>query len=207
MSYRKLVTLLCQALYYTCARHLPASYAPLLFGSMSKKCRALLCKPLFYSMGHNVNVERGAYFGSGSLVEIGDNSGIGVNCHVPPDIRIGSDVMMGPEVFIVSRNQNHRFDDVHIAMRLQGHRDTPRVVIEDDVWLGARAIILPGIRIGRGSIIGAGAVVTKDVPPFAICAGNPARIIRYRAPVGSDAVPQESPFDEAPSISLKGELP
>jgi maltose O-acetyltransferase len=129
-------------------------------------------------MGRNVNVEHGAYFGSGCLVEIGDNSGIGVDCHVPANIRIGNDVMMGPDVLIIGRN--HRFDDVNIPMRLQRFKDAPPVVIEDDVWLGARVIILPGIRIGRGSIIGAGAVVTKDVPSFAICAGNPARVKKFR---------------------------
>jgi maltose O-acetyltransferase len=127
-----------------------------------------------------VNVEHGAYFGSGGLVEIGDNSGLGVDCHVPVDIRIGSDVMMGPQVLIIGRSQNHKFDDVSIPMRLKGYQDALPVVIEDDVWLGVRVIVLPGIRIGRGVVIGAGAVVTKDVPPFAICVGNPARIIRFR---------------------------
>jgi maltose O-acetyltransferase len=127
-----------------------------------------------------VNVEHGAYFGSGHLVEIGNNSGIGVSCHVPADIRIGNDVMMGPEVLIIGRNQNHRFDYVGIPMRLQGYEDAPPVVIEDDVWIGARVIVLPGIRIGSGAVIGAGAVVTKDVPPYAVCVGNPARVIRFR---------------------------
>ena len=65
-------------------------------------------------------------------------------------------------------------------MRLQGYAEAIPVVIEDDVWVGARVIVLPGIRIGKGSVIGAGAIVTKDVPPFSICVGNPARIIRSR---------------------------
>lgn len=181
MLYRKLVVFLFQALYYIVARNLPPSYSYSLLGRLSKKCRALVCKQLFHSSGRNVNVEHGAYFGSGRLVEIGDNSGIGVDCHVPANTRIGNDVMMGPEVLIIGRNQNHRFGDVSIPMRLQGYEETPPVVIEDDVWLGARVIILPGVRIGKGSVVGAGAVVTKDVPPLAICAGNPARIIRFRS--------------------------
>ena len=180
MLHRSLVVLLFQTLYYIVARNLPPSYSYSLLGRLSKKCRDLVCKQFFYSIGRNVNVEHGAYFGSGCLIEIGDNSGIGVDCHIPADIRIGNDVMMGPQVLIIGRNQNHRFDDVGIPMRLQGYEDALPVVIEDDVWLGARVIVLPGIRIGRGSVIGAGAVVTKDVPPFAICAGNPARIIRFR---------------------------
>jgi maltose O-acetyltransferase len=180
MFFRKFVVFLSQGFYYMIARHLPPSYAYSWLGRMSKKCRALTCRQLFRSTGQNVNIEHGAYFGSGRMIEIGNNSGIGVNCHVPTDIRIGNDVMMGPEVLIISRNQNHRFDDITIPMRLQGYRESPPVVIEDDVFLGARVIVMPGIRIGSGAVIGAGAIVTKDVPPFAICGGNPARIIRYR---------------------------
>jgi maltose O-acetyltransferase len=180
MPFRKLLVFLSQAFYYIIARHLPTSYSYSFIGRLSKKCRAQTCKQFFYSIGRNVNIEHGAYFGSGRSVEIGDNSGIGVDCHVPSDIRIGNDVMMGPEVLIIGRNQNHRFDDMNIPMRLQGYLDTPPVIIEDDVWLGARVIVLPGIKISRGAVIGAGAIVTKDVPPLAICAGNPARLIKYR---------------------------
>ena len=178
--HRKLVVFIFQALYYTIARNLPPSYSFSFLGRLSKKFRALVCKQIFHSIGCNVNVEHGAYFGSGRLVEIGDNSGIGVNCHIPADIRIGKDVMMGPEVLIIGQNQNHKFDDVSIPIRLQGYEDAPPVIIEDDVWLGARVIVLPGARIGRGAVIGAGAIVTKNVPPHAICVGNPAHIIRYR---------------------------
>jgi len=167
-----------QALYYGVVRRLPPSYAWSFVGRLSKKCRAFVCEQIFHATGRNVNVEHGAYIGSGRLIEIGDNSGIGVNCHVPADIRIGRDVMMGPDVLIIGRN--HRFDDISTPMRLQGYQEAPPVVIEDDVWLGARVIILAGVRIGKGAIIGAGAVVAKDVPPCAICVGNPARIIRYR---------------------------
>jgi maltose O-acetyltransferase len=180
MFHRKLVKILFQSLYYSMARNLPPSFSYSWLGRLSKKWRAFVCKHFFHSFGRNVNIEHGAYFGSGQLIEIGDNSGIGVDCHVPADIRIGKDVMMGPEVLIIGRNQNHRFDDLSLPMRLQGHMDAPPVVIEDDVWLGARVIILPGIKIGRGSVIGAGAIVTRDVPPFAICVGNPARVIRFR---------------------------
>jgi maltose O-acetyltransferase len=65
-------------------------------------------------------------------------------------------------------------------MRLQGIKKAQPVSIEDDVWIGARVIILPGVRIGQGSIIGAGAVVAKNIPSYSICVGNPARIIRSR---------------------------
>jgi maltose O-acetyltransferase len=178
MLNRKLSVLFFQSLYYIFACHLPSSFTYSFLGRLSKKCRALICKQFFHSVGRNVNVEHGAYFGSGLLVEIGDNSGIGVNCRVPGDIRIGKDVMMGPDVLIIGRN--HNFEDLTIPMRLQGYKATPPVVIEDDVWLGARVIVLPGIKIGRGAIIGAGAIVSKDVPPFGICVGDPGRIVKFR---------------------------
>ena len=178
MGKPKLCLIFFQALYYSFARNLPPSYA--ILGRPSKRFRAFICKQLFRATGNNVNVEHGAYFGSGRLIEIGDNSGIGADCHIPADIRIGKDVMMGPEVLIISRNQNHRIDRLDVPMRLQGYKESQPVVIEDDVWLGARVIVLPGIRIGRGAVIGAGAIVTKDVPPYAICVGNPARIVRFR---------------------------
>jgi maltose O-acetyltransferase len=178
MLHRKPLVFLFQIIYYAFARYLPPSYTTL--GRLSKKLRAFACKQFFHSTGRNVNVEHGAYFGAGRLIEIGDNSGIGVDCHVPADIHIGRDVMMGPEVLIVSQNQNHRIDNLELPMRLQGYKESLPVVIEDDVWLGARVIVLPGIKIGRGAVIGAGAIVTRDVPPYAVCAGNPARIIRFR---------------------------
>lgn len=97
---------------------------------------------------------------------------------IPYDLKVGKDVMMGPYVIIVG--DNHESSRTDIPMRSQGIKKYPPVRIDDDVWVGARAIILPGLKIGRGAIIGAGAVVTKDVPPYAVCAGNPARVIKYR---------------------------
>lgn len=165
-------------LYYGFARHLPDSYRLPPLGYFSKHIRSFVCKRIFQSMGKNVNVERGARFGWGSGIEIGANSGLGSNCQFPSKIKIGSDVMVGPDVLII--DQSHRFDSVEIPMRLQGDRVLAPVTIEDDVWIGARVIILPGITISRGAIIGAGSVVTKDVPSYAICTGNPARVIKYR---------------------------
>jgi maltose O-acetyltransferase len=164
--------------YYSFARHLPLSYRLGFWGRLSKILRQAVCRKIFKSAGKGLNVERGAFFGSGINIEIGENSGLGENCQVPDNIKIGRDVMMGPDILIIG--QNHEFGDLQIPMRLQGASDTPPVTIGDDVWIGARVIILPGLKIGNGSIIGAGAVVTHDVPPFSICAGNPARVIRYR---------------------------
>jgi len=164
--------------FYGIARHLPSSDNK--YGAWAKLVRRFACRGLFKHMGHHVNIERGAWFGSGQNIEIGDFSGMGVNCRINGPVRIGSHLMMGPDVMIISRR--HNFSRLDIPMMFQGDGEPKLVVIEDDVWIGARAIILPGVRIGQGAIIGAGAVVTKDVPPFAIVGGNPARVIKSRIP-------------------------
>jgi acetyltransferase-like isoleucine patch superfamily enzyme len=119
-------------------------------------------------------------------IHVGDNVDLGyrpILIATRSTIRIGSNVMFGPEVTI--RGGNHRFDlpgipmiSVTNDMKLTEH--DRGVVIEDDVWIGTRAIILHGVTIGRGSVIGAGSVVTKSVPEFTIVAGAPARVIRDR---------------------------
>jgi maltose O-acetyltransferase len=165
-------------IYYGFARHLLVSYRYQPFGKISEKIRLSVCKNIFKITGKNVNIERGAHFGSGSQIEIGNNSGIGENCQVPDNIKIGNDVMMAPDVIIIKKN--HHYEDLSLPMRLQGAKDSAPVIIGNDIWIGTRVIILPGVNIGDGVIIGSGAVVTKDVPPYAICGGNPARIIKYR---------------------------
>jgi len=98
-------------------------------------------------------------------------------------IIIGNHVVFGPEVMIQAGN--HRMDLVGRYMdTIQAHEKRPEddrdVVIEDDVWVGARALILNGVTIHRGAVVAAGAVVTRDVPPYAIVGGVPAQVIRYR---------------------------
>lgn len=165
---------ICYILYYLLARHLPVSYRPYAFGA--KKIRYFICKRLFLECGKNVNVEHGAFFGSGKQVRIGNNSGIGVNCFVGA-VTIGDNVMMGPDVVILSAN--HKFDCLDVPMCEQGS-SVSSVTIGNDVWLGTRVIVLPGKTIGNGAILAAGAVITKDVDDYAIVGGNPARVIKYR---------------------------
>lgn len=93
------------------------------------------------------------------------------------EIFIGDNVIMGGRV--VFHTLNHNYDKKEVLINQQGVTVKP-IKIEDDVWIGSDAIILPGITIGTGSVIGAGSVVTKDVEPYSIVAGNPARLIKKR---------------------------
>jgi maltose O-acetyltransferase len=108
---------------------------------------------------------------------IGNHSTINYGCTLDGRgalITIGANVDIGPEVIIWT--QEHLIDDpMHNVM-------SSPVTIEDYVWIGSRAIILPGVTIGRGAVVAAGAVVTKDVPPLTVVAGNPARFVRSRSP-------------------------
>jgi acetyltransferase-like isoleucine patch superfamily enzyme len=176
LQLRKFHRISCFLIYYFFARKLPVSNYP--GGRFSKWLRGKLCRRMFRQCGRDINVERGADFVTGRTISIGDRSGIGVDSWIRADLTIGRDVMMGPRVIIYGRD--HNFDRTDIPMMDQGIGDYVPIVIEDDVWIGAAAIILKGVQIGRGSIIAAGAVVTKSIPPYSIVGGNPAKVIRYR---------------------------
>lgn len=173
MKIKKKLALL---VYYFIARHLPASDSPYNLGS--KMIRRKLCQVIFKSAGKKINVEHGAFFGSGNEIIIGNYSGIGINARVTGPVTIGDNVMMGPEVHIYT--SNHAFNRTDIPMIQQGNQKNRPVKIMNDVWIGARSLILPGVTIGEGSIIAAGSVVTKDVPSYCIVGGNPAKVIKKR---------------------------
>lgn len=92
-------------------------------------------------------------------------------------IEIGINVMIAQGVSI--RDHDHAFDRLDVPMNVQGVVTAP-IIIEDDVWIGHGVVITKGVTVGKGAILAAGAVVTKDVPPFAIVGGVPAKIIKYR---------------------------
>ena len=165
-------------LFWTVGRNLPWSPRPL--GGIAKQLRGILASAMIDDCGVNVNVERGAWFGSGRGISLGDNSAIGLDCLLIGPVDIGRNVMMGPRcVLLASR---HSTGDVTRPMNSQGFEEDARISIGDDVWIGANVTILPGKSIGTGVIVGAGSVVTHDIPDFEIWAGNPARRIRSRFP-------------------------
>ncbi len=171
---RKIRIVFGKIIYTLFAKWLPVSYQFL--GGFGKLLRKMCGKLILERCGKNVNIERGAVFSS--HISLGDNSGIGVNASLTGSVVIGNNVMMGSNCTMYSRN--HSFDRLDIPMREQGYKPEKTIVIGDDVWIGGHVIILPGVHIGNGVIVGAGAVVTKDVPDYAIVGGNPAKIIRYR---------------------------
>ena len=172
----RLERLLLRLIYYCGVRFLPPSYCP---GGRVWRCiRYVVCRPLFSRCGKNVNIESRAYFEDGRLIRIGDNSGIGINARLNGTVVIGDNVMMGQDVVIFSIN--HKFSRIEIPMIQQGFQEDQPVEIGDDVWIGDRAIILPGVHVGKGVVIGAGAVVAKDIPDWAVVVGNPARVVRFR---------------------------
>lgn len=163
-------------LYYSFARHLPYSVRPYAFGV--RRIRYEICRHMFASCGSNVNVEYGALINSGAKIHIGNNSGIGYKAFISGPLVIGHNVIMGPNCTFLSINRNTSLTDR--PMLGQGYLPAAAPVIEDDVWIGANVTVLPGVRIGHGSIVAAGAVVSRDVPSYSVAAGNPARVIKKR---------------------------
>jgi acetyltransferase-like isoleucine patch superfamily enzyme len=111
------------------------------------------------------------------LLEVGSHSYVGyqVTINVGASVTIGRHVLIANRVFIAG-DDGHPLDPA--ARRTEPGSGAGRVVIEDDVWIGEAAIILKNVRIGAGAVVGAGTVVTRDVPPRSVVAGNPARIMR-----------------------------
>lgn len=135
----------------------------------------------------NIEIEDNVYIGHQTilkgyyknLMHIGEGSWIGQQCffHSAGGLYIGRNVGIGPGVRIIT--SCHADEGVNIPI-LHSHLEFAFVTIEDDCDLGVGAIILPGVRIGRATQIGAGAVVTSDIPAHAVAAGVPARVIRWR---------------------------
>ncbi len=163
--------------YYGLVKHLPANESKV----VGKACRAIrekLAKAIFKSTGDTFNINRGAYFGTGVNLSIGNNSSIGRDCQLANDVTIGDDVMMAPEVAIFS--VSHETSEIDKPMRLQGNKAPNPVTIGNDVWIGQRAMIMPGVTIGNGVIVAAGAIVTKHVEDFCVVGGNPAKVLKSR---------------------------
>ena len=163
-------------LYYAFARHLPTQ--PMPGWRLGYWLRGRLVRRIFLRCGADVLIKHGAYFGSGSEIELGARSQLGHNARIDHDVVIGDDVLMGPDVVMMSAG--HAYEDPSLPINRQGQTPRQPIHIGNDVWIGTRVVILPGVHIGDGAVVGASAVVTKDVPPRAVVAGVPARVVRMR---------------------------
>lgn len=117
------------------------------------------------SVDYNIDFADNVFIGCGTIIDANQS------------IRIGKNTFIAPYCFIT--DTSHNFADSNLPIRLQGC-DYKSVVIGEDVWIGAHVVILAGVTIGNGSVVGANSTIIRDVPPGAVVAGSPARIIKYR---------------------------
>ncbi|MEZ8062851.1 MULTISPECIES: acyltransferase [Vibrio] len=162
-------------IYYLFFYNLPNSrYLPL----FSKLRCWYLSRVLKVVSGHPKNrLENRIYISDASTLKIGKNVRINENVFIQ-SATIGSNVMIAPNVSILS--STHSYDRLDIPMVDQEDTFGLPPVIKDDVWIGRNVVIKHGVTIGKGAIVGACSLVTKDVPEFAIVGGVPAKIIKYR---------------------------
>lgn len=162
-------------LYYSIAFNLPDNMFP--GGKYFSTIRSRLLAHIIDKFGVDNKIGSQVYIANGIDVVIGSHCQINRGSNLV-NVIIGNYVMVAPDVVFLF--QMHRIQSIEIPMILQGKELFTQTIVEDDVWIGQRAIIMPGLHLGKGSIVGASAVVTKDVPPYAIVVGVPAKVIKYR---------------------------
>lgn len=173
-------------LYYVFFRHLPSTYFPM--GRLFNWLRVSCLKRIIV-VGKNNVIQSGFRFGLKDTVKIGNNCQINEDVYIQSAV-IGDHVLIAQHVALLA--VTHNFENLDMPILEQGSTKPNPVVVEDKVWIGRNVIVMPGIRLGKGSIIGAGAVVTKSVPAYAIVGGVPAKVLKYRngayAPPAGDHV-------------------
>ena len=161
---------------------LAGSFSSYVYGSIisffpSHKVRRTVLSLYLAKLGKDTSVQMGCRFLNGRKVYLGDRNVINFGCLLDGrcyTIKTGNDVSIGPEATILTLGH-----DPQSATFADRGGD---VIIGDRAWIAYRAIILPGIEIGEGAVVGAGSVVTKNVEPYTIVAGNPAKVIGHRNP-------------------------
>jgi len=136
--------------------------------------------PKSVSISSNVTIGKNSFFSAeNGSIKLGKNVAFNTNVHINSsvggNIFIGDNVLIGPNV--IFRTANHNFDKPDIPINQQGH-NIKDIIIEDNVWIAANCVIIGGITIKKGSVVGAGSVVNRDVEPNTLAAGTPAKIIR-----------------------------
>lgn len=145
-----------------------------------EKLRTYKYKLLFGKMGEGSRICTGFTHFDAKNIELGKNVFIGHHSGIiakGKKVKIGDNCMLAEGVFITTNEHGMKRDGTPMAFQEENQFE---VIIGPDVWIGSKAIILPGVTIGEGAVVGAGAVVTKNVPPYAVVGGVPAKIIKYR---------------------------
>ncbi|MCX6286016.1 MAG: DapH/DapD/GlmU-related protein [Bacteroidetes bacterium] len=133
-----------------------------------------------FVLGKDSTVEDFATVNNGAgPVYIGERSRVGLSCTVIGPVTIGNDIMLAQN--IVLSGLNHSYEDITKPISQQ-KQSTAMITVEDEVWIGANAVIVAGVRVGKHSVIAAGSIVTKDVPPCSIVGGNPAKVLKAYNP-------------------------
>jgi len=171
----KIIWLISTILYRTIGVYLPHTFWP--GGIVFSWLRKSMLVGMGCKIGKRCEIEPGVDVGFRPNVVIGDFCQINNNVQIKNAV-IGNYVMIAPGCVLLDRL--HNFNDTVKPMVLQGESGKKSPIIHDDVWLGQNVIVMPGIEIGEGAIVGAGAVVTKDVKSYSIVGGVPASLIRFR---------------------------
>lgn len=133
-----------------------------------------------FSIGNDSTIEDFTTINNGvGDIIIGDRTRIGLGCTLIGPVKIGNDIRLAQN--IVMSGLNHNYEDVTIPITKQGV-STALIIIEDETWIGANCVVLPGVTIGKHCVIAAGSIVTRDIPPFSVAAGNPAKILKQYNP-------------------------
>ncbi len=141
------------------------------------------------SLGNEVLLGRGTVLNTrNGTISLGDYCNIGANCRLgtTTKIKFGKHVLLAANCYI--GGIKHCFDRTDLPIMRQGYESKGGVVIEDDVWLGAGVMVLDGVTIGSGCVVAAGSIVTKDLPPYSIAMGAPAKVVKSRKQNNSTAV-------------------
>lgn len=172
------------AIYYGVAYHLPENHW--MGGRLWNAIRVWCARRLLRECGRNIHMDRRVNFGTGEKLTLKDRSGIGAYSRIIGDVTFCECVATGFGVTVTGYDRDLSRTDIPLIEQHVGF-DAP-VVLERDTVLFANSIVLPGVRVGEGSIVAAGAVVAKNVPPYAVVAGNPARVVKWRKPPATDTV-------------------
>lgn len=189
---RILVKAICYVGYYFFAYHLPENQW--IGGALWNALRVFFARPLLRECGKDIHIDRHVNFGQGNLLTLKDHSGVGAYAKLIGDITFERWAATSFDIFVTAYGRKMDRTDIHIVY--QGKVPDEPVVLGEGTVLFASVIILPGVHTGEGCVIGAAAVVTRDVPPYCVVAGNPARVVKWRKPPGPECFgPRMTPID------------